>query len=73
MTRFTMMPAFVPDDVNDYRVVEDGAHNAWAVFDGGEIKYAFEFEDSSEEIAQRKNAERMLSWCQRREALYGAR
>jgi len=71
MSRYEIRPVFVPGDVNDYLVIEDGTHNAWAVFEAGEIKYAYEFEDSAEEADQRRNAERMLAWCQKRESRYG--
>jgi hypothetical protein len=71
MSRFDIKAVFIPGDVNDYRVVPAGEHNAWAVFDGPEIKYAFEFEDSAEENDQRSNAMRTLEWCRKREARYG--
>lgn len=71
MSRYTLKPIFVPDDINDFVIDEEGLYNAWAVFENGEIKYAYEFEDSNEELSQRANAQRMLEWCQRREATYG--
>lgn len=71
MSRYTMGPVFVPDNLENAVVDEEGLHNAWAVFERGLMKYCFEFEDSAEELSQRANAQRMLEWCQRREATYG--
>lgn len=74
MSKFELQPVFVPDDdATLSRVVQDGLHNAWAVLEDGEIKYAFEFSEIDDERSQRANAERILEWCERREALYGAR
>ena len=67
MRSFKLKPVFVPDDINNFKIDEEGLHNAWAVFENDEIKYCFEFEDSDEEVSQRANAERMLEWCLRKE------
>jgi hypothetical protein len=71
MSRYEIKAVMIPGDVNDFIVADDGLHNAWAIFESGDIKYAFEFEDNAEEVDQRRNAERMLEWCQKREARYG--
>lgn len=71
MSRYTLKPIFVPHDINNFTIDEEGLHNAWAVFENDAVKYAFEFEDSAEELSQRANAQRMLDWCQKREATYG--
>lgn len=71
MRSFKLKPVFVPDDINDFVIDEEGLHNAWAVLENDAVKYAFEFEDGAEELSQRANAQRVLEWCQRREATYG--
>jgi len=66
MKEYKIKPVFVPNDLDACVIVEQGQHNAWAVFENDEPVYVFEFEDSSEEMSQRMNADRMLEWCLKR-------
>ena len=73
MSEYKLAPAIVTGDVNDIRVTYDGMHNAWAVFQDGEPKYVFEFDDTAEEMDQKRNAERTMEWCMAKERQHGAR
>lgn len=76
MSQFDVQAVFVPTkgggygtvaDLDHYETVRPGNHNAWAVFQGDQIRYAFLIDDRLGDQDQKQNALRTLEWCRKRE------